>query len=115
MLRLCLLTAHLFGMAAIVGTFFVQMRRPAVFATGWRRGGAIVQVVTGLALTGVRDAAGLEVDYLKIAVKLGVGLAILVAAVLAARAQRRDGDVKPLFHTAGGLATVNVLIAVLWQ
>ncbi|GAB3721588.1 hypothetical protein [Nocardiopsis nanhaiensis] len=114
-IRLCLLTAHLLGMAAIVGTFFLQMRQRTGFGTGLVLGGAIVQVTTGIALVGTHHAADLEVDYAKIAVKLGIGVAVLVAAVLAARAQSRDGRAKPMFHTAGGLATVNVLIAALWQ
>ncbi|WP_017587213.1 hypothetical protein [Nocardiopsis ganjiahuensis] len=114
-IRLLLLTAHLFGMAAVVGTFFVQMRHRSGFSTNLVLGGAIVQVATGIALVGARYASDLEVNHVKIAVKIGIGGAVLVAAVLAARAQRGQGRVKPLFHTAGGLATVNVLVAALWQ
>ena len=111
----CLLTAHLFGMAAIVGTFFVQMRRSTGFATGLMLAGAIVQVITGMALAGTGYATGAEVSHVKIAVKLGIGVTVLVTALLAARARSREGRVKPMFHTAGGLATVNVLVAALWQ
>jgi hypothetical protein len=114
-IRLCLLTAHLFGMAAIVGTFFVQMRHKTGFAVGIMLGGAIVQVATGVALVGATHLSDLEVNYVKIAVKICIGVAVLVAAVLAVRAQRGEGKVKPMFHTAGGLATVNVLVAALWQ
>ena len=114
-IRLFLLTAHLLGMAAIVGTFFVQMRLKDGHATGLVLGGAIVQVVTGIALVGARYASDLEVNHVKIAMKIGIGVAVLVAALLAARAQRNGSKVKPLFHTAGGLATVNVLVAALWQ
>lgn len=114
-IRLCLLTAHLFGMAAIVGTFFVQMRHRTGFATGLMLGGAIVQVVTGIALVGTGHMSDLEMNPVKIAVKISIGLTVLVAATLAVRAQRGNGKVKPLFHTAGGLATVNVLVAALWQ
>lgn len=114
-IRLCLLTAHLFGMAAIVGTFFVQMRHHNGFATKIMLAGAIVQVATGIALVGVGHVSGVEVSHAKITVKLGIGVVVLITAVLAARAQSAKGGVKPLFHTAGGLATMNVLIAALWQ
>lgn len=94
-IRLCLLTAHLFGMAAIVGTFFVQMRQQSGFATGLMLGGAIVQVATGIALTATHHASDLEVNYAKIAVKLGIGATVLVTAVLAARAQHRGAGSSP--------------------
>jgi hypothetical protein len=107
-IRLILLAAHILGLAAIVGTFFVQMRAKSGFSTGIVLGGAITQVVTGVALVGVHQASGHEVDNVKIAVKL-------VIAILAHVASRRGGRVRPAFHTAGGLAIVNVLVAVLWQ
>jgi hypothetical protein len=113
-IRLILLAAHILGLAAIVGAFLVQMRAKSGFATGVVLGGAITQVVTGLALVGVRQASDLGVDNVKIAVKLVIAIAVLVAAILAHVASRRGRTVKPLFHTAGGLAIVNVLVAVLW-
>ncbi|HWH98414.1 MAG TPA: hypothetical protein VNS80_08625 [Pseudolysinimonas sp.] len=114
-IRLVLLAAHILGLAAIVGTFFVQMRATDGFATGVLLGGAITQLVTGLALVGVRQASDLDVNYIKIAVKLAIAVIVLVAAIVAHVQQRRGGKVKPAFHTAGGLAIVNVLVAVLWQ
>jgi hypothetical protein len=113
--RLVLLAAHILGLAAIVGTFFVQLRAKDGFATGVMLAGAITQVVTGLALVGVRQASDLGVNNIKIAIKLGIAVAVLVAAIVAHVQSRRGGKVKPAFHTAGGLAVVNVLVAVLWQ
>jgi hypothetical protein len=113
--RLVLLAAHIFGLAAIVGAFFVQMRAKDGFATGIVLGGAITQLVTGLALVGVRQASDLGVNNIKIAVKLGIAVIVLIAAIVAYVQSRRGGKVKPAFHTAGGLAVVNVLVAVLWQ
>jgi hypothetical protein len=113
--RLILLAVHILGLAAIVGTFFVQLRANDGFATGVVLAGAITQVVTGLALVGVREAGDLGVNNIKIAVKLGLAVIVLVAAIVAHVQQRRGGKVKPAFHTAGGLAVVNVLVAVLWQ
>lgn len=113
--RNVLLAAHFLGLAAIVGAFFVQLRAKGGFATGVVLTGAITQVVTGLALVGVRQASDLPVDNIKIAVKLGIAVIVLVAAIVAHAQRRRGGKVKPAFHTAGGLAIVNVLVAVLWQ
>lgn len=113
--RLILLALHILGLAAIVGTFFVQMRQKEGFATGVVLAGAITQVVTGLALVGVHQAADHDVNNVKIAVKLGIALIVLVAAIIARVQSSRGGKVKPAFHTAGGLAIVNVLVAVLWQ
>ena len=113
--RSVLLAGHILGLAAIVGTFFVQMRARDNFATGVVLAGAITQVVTGFALVGVREAGDMGVNNIKIAVKLGIALVVLVAAIIAHVKQRRGGNVRPAFHTAGGLAVVNILVAVLWQ
>jgi hypothetical protein len=112
---LVLLAIHILGLAAIVGAFFVKLRAKDAFPTGVVLAGAITQVVTGLALVGVQEAADQSVNNIKIAVKLGVGVVVLVAAIVAHVQSRRGGKVKPAFHTAGGLAVVNVLVAVLWQ
>ena len=114
-IRLVLLAVHILGLAAIVGTFFVQLRATEGFATGVMLAGAITQVVTGLALVGVRQADDLAVNNAKIAVKLALAVVVLAAAIVAHVQRRRGGKVKPAFHTAGGLAVVNVLVAVLWQ
>lgn len=113
--RLLLMAGHILGLAAIVGAFFVQLRAKDGFATGVVLAGAITQLVTGLALVGVRQASDLPVNNVKIAVKLGIAVVVLVAAIVAHVQRRRGGRVKPAFHTAGGLAVVNVLVAVLWQ
>jgi hypothetical protein len=113
--RLGLLAVHILGLAAIVGTFFVQLRAKEGFATGVMLAGAITQVVTGLALVGVREATDLGVNNVKIAVKLGLAVVVLVAAIVAHVQRRRGGKVKPAFHAAGGTAVINVLVAVLWQ
>jgi hypothetical protein len=114
LVRHIILAVHFLGLAAIVGAFFVQMRANDGFATGVVLTGAITQVVTGLALVGVRQASDLEVDNVKIAVKLGIAVIVLIAAIIAHVQKQRGGKVKPAFHTAGGLAVVNVLVAVLW-
>ncbi|AYF98078.1 hypothetical protein [Protaetiibacter intestinalis] len=110
-----LLALHIFGLALIIGTFFVQLRANEGIRTDLVLAGAITQVVTGVALVGVAEGAGHDVNMVKIAVKLGIALVVLIAAIGAFVAQRRGGKVKPFFHAAGGMAVINVLVAVLWR
>ncbi len=116
-IRLVLLVLHFLGLAAIIGSFFVQMKRREQYALGPMLVGAIAQVVTGVALVGVDEANGHDVDMAKIAVKLVIALIVLAATIVAVVRQRRGGRggaIAPWFHTAGGLAVINVLVAVLW-
>lgn len=114
------LALHFLGLAAIIGSFFVQLRRKTDFVLTPMLAGAITQVVTGLALVGLAQAAiaggaDFEVNNAKIAVKLIIAVIVLGAAIAAVVVQRRGGRVQPFFHTAGGLAVVNVLVAVFWN
>jgi hypothetical protein len=119
-LRLLLVVLHILGLAVIIGPFLFQVSRKADFDTRLMRIGAIAQLVTGLALVGVREADDLPVDNAKIGVKLVVAVLVLVAVWMAGREQNAvagGGPAKaalPWFHTAGALAIVNVLVAVLW-
>lgn len=105
---------HLLGMAALVGGWMSQLRpaearavsAPVVY-------GAATQVVTGLVLVGlastvVEDQA---VDNAKMAVKLVIALVVLV---LAGANRRRSSVTGGAYALIGGLAVLNVAIAVLW-
>lgn len=80
--------------------------------------GAIVQVVTGNALIAANRLQGVEVDEVKIIVKLGIAVVTLGVLITAVIVQRRRGadaaSVRPLFATGGGLALADVIIAVVW-
>jgi hypothetical protein len=122
-LRSFLLVAHFVGLAAVIGPFILQMRWKGQYAFPVVFGGAITQLVTGLLLVGVAEmrAAQLdfEVDHIKVAVKLVIGLLVFVAALLGFLKQRKtEGgggrELMPYFHTAGGLALINTALAVFW-
>lgn len=104
---------HLLGMAAIVGAFFVVLRRPRfVDALLW---GAAAQVVTGLVLVGLRESKAVSGDPLNnaaVAVKLVIALVVLVLAWT----QRKNREEAPaaMIHSIGSLAIVNVFVAALW-
>ncbi|MFK4835457.1 hypothetical protein ACI3KY_07000 [Microbacterium sp. ZW T2_14] len=120
--RLSLVFAHIVGLAAVIGSYILQMP--------WKRGfdflplviGSTVALVTGFALVAVREVSDLEVDRWKIVAKLAVALAVLALSVVglvrSRRLQRRgadDGRLKPLLIGAGVLAMANVLIALFWR
>jgi hypothetical protein len=76
--------------------------------------GALTQVVTGLLLVGLAETvASLEkdVDNAKIGVKLVVALVVLGLTWVNRRKERiPDG----LYFGIGGLAVLNVVVAVFW-
>lgn len=113
--RYLLIVVHLLGMAAIVGGWLAFVRAPRVLPSMvW---GARLQLITGFLLWGVlesgaADDAG-DPDRIKLTVKLLVAIAV---AGLAEANLKKGESVNPrLVHLIGGLATVNVLIAVLWR
>uniref|UniRef100_A0A942T8S3 Uncharacterized protein n=1 Tax=Neobacillus citreus TaxID=2833578 RepID=A0A942T8S3_9BACI len=121
-LRDVLLILHFIGLAAVIGAFLVQVRRKGGFQTFWVIAGLVTQLVTGLGLMGIIDATtDGGANHAKLGVKLVIALVALVLALVArARQKRADaGQAKakaalPFFHSAGALAIVNVLIAVIW-
>lgn len=121
-IRLSLVFVHLIGMAAIVGSWILQMP--------WARGfdfrplaiGATVATLSGFALVATREIGDMGVDRLKITVKLVVAIVVLALAVVGLVRSRRlrqdshdDAGLKPLLMITGLLAMGNVAIAVLWQ
>ena len=105
--------AHLLGMAAVVGSAVFVARGAATPALVW---GARAQLVTGLVLVGLNEAADDELNTTKVAVKLLVALAVVACAEIAAAGERRGrGSRAQLVTAAGALALLNTAIAVLWR
>lgn len=103
---------HLLGMAAVVGSAVFVARDRVTPALVW---GARAQVLTGILLVGFAEALDDEVDHVKVAVKLVVGIAVAgCAEVAAGRARRGAADVIPLVRVAAGLALLNTAVAALW-
>ncbi len=117
-----ILVGHFIGLAAIVGPFLMQARWKGQYAFPVVLGGAITQLVTGLALVGLAEMGGDDdgpLNYAKIGVKLTIAVVIFVAALLGFLKQRKtEGgggrELLPFFHAAGGLAFVNIALAVFW-
>jgi len=110
-----LVVLHLIGMASIVGSYLVVVRAPR-FVPGFLHG-ALTQLVTGIAMVGLRESKAYDdpdgaLNQGKIGVKL---LIALVVAVLAWVNRKRNDTSAGVVHAIGGLALLNVLIAVLWD
>ena len=120
-----ILITHFIGLALIVGPFFLQMRSRANFAFPLVFTGTIIQLATGLLLVGLLEMAAAAdpdevVNHAKVGVKLTLALIAFIAALIGYRRQKKAGGTEverklmPFFHTAGGLAVINIFIAVLW-
>ena len=104
---------HLFGMAALVGSYFTVLKAPSI--TEVMVWGARMQFVSGLIIVGLGEGA-LDKNYIhaKIAVKLVLSLVIMALAEIT-RAKQKKGQPNPnLVHVVGGLSIVTVFVAALW-
>lgn len=104
---------HLVGTAALVGGWLATFKKPTVLQ--WQHIGAWVQLVTGLLLVGLLEMNDGDVNHMKIGIKLVVLIAVLVAAIIGRRKIARNEPVsKGLAHAVGGLALINIALAVFW-
>ena len=113
-LRLVLLFLHILGAAAIVGGWLAAFKTPTV--TQWQWIGALTQLITGLLLVGLAEMGdGDGPNNAKIAVKLIIALVVAVAAFMGRRKAKNNQDVpKGLAHAVGGMALINIAVAVFW-
>jgi hypothetical protein len=111
-----LVLIHLAGMAVLVGVFLTGMKKKSDYPFTAMMWAAVVQLVTGILLVGIGYALDDEPDNAKIGVKFLLATAVLVATIIGRQRQAKgESKLQPFFHTAGGLATVNLIIAVLWN
>ena len=119
------LIVHFIGLAMIVGPFLIQMRAHSGPAFSWILAGASVQLLTGIALTGLAemrlaDNDDFAVDHTKIAVKLVLSVVIFIVALLGYLRQKKmtnsstERTLLPFVHAAGALALANIVIAIVW-
>ncbi len=113
-LRSLVVLIHLAGFAMLFGGWVVQLVRREPMVSVVMRIGLATQLVSGLILA-IPFPAGIELNYIKLAVKFGV--LILIGAsfgVLATRAKQNMPVLMPIFYGIGVLAFANAAIAVLW-
>lgn len=113
-----ILVLHFIGLASVVGGFLVQMKSAEKGVNPAMLHGALTQLVTGLLLVGLPEMGAVVPydgwdgwDHAKIAVKL---LITLVITILAFVGRKKPLPQTGLWGAIGGLAIVNVIIAVFW-
>ena len=106
-----ILILHFLGLAAIIGGFLVQTRSAEKSIHAAMLHGAFTQLATGLILVGLNEALDHGVDNAKIGVKL---LITLVVTVLAWVYRKKHPVPTAVWAAVGGLAILNVAVAVLW-
>ena len=108
-LRDIALILHFLGLASLMGGFLVQMKpktktvNPAMFH------GAMTQLVTGLALVGIREMGDGEVNHLKIGIKLAL-LLVITALVLVFR--KKESVSTGVWGAIGALTLAEIVVAV---
>ncbi|MFC5337777.1 hypothetical protein [Leucobacter denitrificans] len=109
-----LLVLHIIGFGAVFGSTLAQLmnvkKGTAKVANGIMHG-ALLLLVTGLALVGMVYATGGSPDNAKIGVKLLVLIALFVVVLMNRKKEQASGGV---LGAIAGLAALNVAIAVLW-
>jgi hypothetical protein len=111
-----LLVLHFLGLAALIGGFLVQIKASTRVVNNAMFHGALTQLVTGILLVGIAYplADGDEAQYpdnAKIAVKLLI-LLVIIGLILANR--KKEAISTAVWGAIGGLAILNVVIAVFW-
>lgn len=116
LLKESLVVIHLAGMAVLVGAFIINMKRKSDFPFTAMMWAAIVQLTTGTLLVGLSYALDDAPDNFKITVKSLLATGALIAAIIGRKRQAHgESKLQPFFHTAGGFAVINLIIAVLWN
>lgn len=110
--RLVLLFVHLLGWAALFGGLLAQAKDVEKRVNGAMRDGAGTAFLAGLLLVGVLEASDTTVDYVKVGVKLSIGLVILV---LVMANTRKPSIPQGLYVGLLVLTVLNVGVAVLWS
>lgn len=105
---------HIIGATMIVGIWIGQMKKPTVHPRQFD--GAVLQLITGIAMMGLIPALDMDVNYAKLGIKFVVALVVAVLAFIGRRRYKKDEPVgKGLAHAVGGLALLNIAIATIWK
>jgi hypothetical protein len=114
-LRLVVRYLHLVGFALLLGGFVVQYLSGRFRVNVTMRTGLGTMIVTGLVLA-VPFPDDVDLDYVKLGVKLVVALAIGPVFGVAVTRERRGAAVtRALFLVIGGLVLLNAAVAVFWR
>ncbi|GEB56431.1 hypothetical protein [Streptomyces gardneri] len=105
---------HIIGIASLLGGFLTQMKAMGAGTARFTPAmlhGALVMLITGVALVGLNQADDQTVNNVKIGIKLAV-LVVVLGLVYVKRDEEKVD--KGLFAAVGALTTANIFIATLW-
>lgn len=111
------LILHFIGLASVIGGFLVQISSSPRVVNNAMFHGIITQLVTGVLLVGLaypihaQDPAEPLPDNAKVTVKFLIALVILVLVLVN---RKKPAISNAVWGAIGGLAILNVAIAVLW-
>lgn len=116
-----LLFLHIIGASLVFGLWVANFKKGIVLPGQFHA--ALLQVVTGFALYFMQMAENMQLNHMMIGIKMVVALVIAAAAFMgqkkykAARAlgTPESGKNIALAHTVGGLALINIAIAIFMQ
>lgn len=112
-LRDVFLLLHLVGFAALFGGAFVQLRSDRRVVNAAMLHGSLTQLVTGLVLVGTAEmramSSDMQVNHLKIGVKVLVLLVILVLVLTGRKKEQLSGGV---YWAIFSLALLDAAVAV---
>lgn len=105
---------HIIGATMIVGIWIGQMKKPTVHPRQFD--GAMLQLLTGVALMGLIPALDMDANYAKLGIKFVIALAVGVLAFIGRRKYKNNEPISTgLAHAVGGLALLNIAIATIWK
>jgi hypothetical protein len=114
-LRLALRYLHLLGFALLFGAYVTQYVSGRYRINPVMRTGLGAMFVTGLLLA-IPFPSGVDLDYAKLGVKLGIAVLIGATFGIGVTRERAGGEVpRPLFLTTGALILAEVAVAVFWR
>lgn len=109
-LRLIFLALHFISVAAVLGGWFANFKRPTVTTSQWW--GSIGMLISGLVLATIVSIVG-DPNHMKLGIKALLGVIVFVAALIGRRKINSGESVgKGIAHAVGGMALINVLVAV---
>ncbi|MFI5495621.1 hypothetical protein [Actinoplanes sp. NPDC051859] len=114
-LRLILRYAHLIGFALLLGGAIVQFVSAKLRINPAMLWGAVIQVLTGLALSApLRGGGDAEPSPAKLAVKLVIAVLIFVMVFVPWRRKREDVN-RGHFIGIIAMTLINVAVATFWR
>jgi hypothetical protein len=114
-LRSVLVLVHLVGFALLLGGFVVQYVAGRFEVSVVMRTGLGAAIGSGLLLA-IPFPSDVDLNYVKLAVKLGIAVVIGALFGVSVTATRRGSPAsRALFATIGGLAFANAAVAAIWN